>query len=655
MLLLFGVCLIPSVFSNLLVNPRFDDDLDMWRVSGTCNVDKSNFQSNPNSVHCTDDSVSSRTGLRQTVSGMETGVNYKVSVSLKMKNVKSSRVLLFLESLDSKDSYGIYSDTIPECVNGSCYDKFYTLSGITTTPFTQSTNVFGVLIHPNEGLGEIWIDDVLLEPTGRDIVLGFQVMSWRQEVFTDVFEVRVGLDVQNSVYQNGNFLNLQIAVVQDLTYTLKNTLTKFEMKNDAYNTYASFQVDPKDLEIGYYTLKLTCENTKYPNKEVKTTMFRKTPTQIHHNIHVDNNLITWMDNKKFFPLGLYFDQITDTDTSLFKDSPFNLIVSPGGMTADQISEFNKQTDGRGFVIRPFTKGVCCGCGQSDLDAAYLWLKDKINEFKDIKGFFGYYPIDEPKLDCYEEFLNATRTIRENDPDHVIYTAINLSKEISTLHNLVDVFGLDVYPVTNGGYIEDVFTVSNRGRRGVVNGKSMWNIPQIFDWTRYNGGTYPVPTEQQMRQMTYQFIVGGAMGIIYYDFTDLHKMDYKTPFETQWNSVKRIAKELKEEYSDIIYSEEKPSGVFGFENDGNNVGMRVWRYKHVEYALIVNNKNIKNSYSFNYSGVGHIEKMTGQGLIKQDGYTVDVELPELDVIWIRVADSVTGVAVFIALISLASLV
>lgn len=128
---------------------------------------------------------------------------------------------------------------------------------------------------------------------------------------------------------------------------------------------------------------------------------------------------------------------------------------------------------------------------------------------------------------------------------------------------------------------------------------MWDIPQIFDWQVYytNRTSEKPPTEDQLRQMTYQWISGGANGIIYYDFTEMHAINWKNPFNKEWEKVKKVAADLKEKYVPIILSNipVNPGYIIppcDHEGGKNYYGRRMFNNGY-DYILIVNVRTINN--------------------------------------------------------------
>ena len=123
---------------------------------------------------------------------------------------------------------------------------------------------------------------------------------------------------------------------------------------------------------------------------------------------------------------------------------------------------------------------------------------------------------------------------------------------------------------------------------MINNKAQWDIPQIFDWAIYNKREDErPPTEKQLKNMVYQWIGGGANGLIFYDYHEMKAMSHKNPFNIEWKKVLDVTNELKEKYVNIILSRTKinPNYIIPkFDGIGahNLFSRRQFRYQGHDY-------------------------------------------------------------------------
>ena len=115
---------------------------------------------------------------------------------------------------------------------------------------------------------------------------------------------------------------------------------------------------------------------------------------------------------------------------------------------------------------------------------------------------------------------------------------------------------------------------------------MWQIPQLFDWGYYRKADVEktrAPTFEEMRNMQWQYIAEGAMGLVAYAITPLIKMDWRDKFDVQWKKVCDISREM-ESHIPMFLSEEPSVKVRGAPL---GMSVRAWRWEGKDWILCVN--------------------------------------------------------------------
>ncbi len=82
----------------------------------------------------------------------------------------------------------------------------------------------------------------------------------------------------------------------------------------------------------------------------------------------------------------------------------------------------------------------------------------------------------------------------------------------------DILAVDPYPIP--GSVRMVTDWMRRAQNAVQGCKPIWMIPQLHNWSAYRkqeNGRAPTPAE--LRNMTYQSLVWGAKGVVYYPWDD----------------------------------------------------------------------------------------------------------------------------------------
>ena len=638
---------------NLIDNPSFETlNTQGWASSWTdenhkCSIVNDTAHTGTHSLHCT----GGGSGVYQLRWNVFFGVKYQLTAWIKTKNISNGSVLFCAESSNYKYGCYIYNDAIPECKTGTCTDQWYKLTCNSLMNFEKSGHyvVLGQL-RPNAATGEFWLDDLSMEMIENNVLLAVEVTTWRQEVFEDPVEVLVDLDVIDSVFFNGTYLVITVDIEDEETGDVKETLTEFIMETREDNRVAVFNWNPSKLEKNkFYVVRARTVNTLFNNRtESVFTTVKKLSEKRQYKFYVDKYLKAWDNGKKFFPLGLYVQEIKDSDLELFKDSPFNIIKLPGANRKSIDYVYNK-TDGKIRVMNNIV-GVPLYYNskltEEQKHNITVAITKNIESWKDSPGFFGYYIADEPGTSLIASLRQVTLTIRDLDPDHVTWPAINNRIQLRQYKEMFDVVGIDCYPVQHYDDLHAIWIMAIQSRSRMINNRAMWNIPQIFDWQVYtNDTTEAAPTEDQLRQMTYQWIVGGANGIIYYDFTEMHVMDWKNPFEKEWVKVKKVATELKEQYAPIILSSipTNPNYIipkFDTINGGNYFGRRLFRYNGYDYLLIVNVRKV-NNYKITFTKpetTTTLEMIMGKSEMSIVNNTVTIVLKSADTVWLKGYDT-----------------
>ena len=647
--------------ANVIDNPSFEDIgtngfAKSWSKQGNCTVTTTTARSGKYSIHC----EGGGSGIYVYKPLAIKGIKYKLKGYIKVKNISGGSILFCSES--SNYIYGCYSysSNIDACKGGTCVDQWYEIGCTSLMNFgNASSYVTLAQLRPSSSSGEFWIDDVSLEPVFTSVLLAVEVVTWRQEVFEDEVEVLVDLDIIDSVFENGMHLNITVEIIDEQSKEIKMILREYTFRNVEDNRVAVFKWDPSSLvKDKFYVVQARTVNALFDNKtETAYTTVKKLPSKRNYKFYVDKNLIAWDNGKKFFPLGLYVQNVNDADLELFRDSPFNLIKLPGASVSN-INKVYNLTNGQVRVINNIV-GVNTNIAELNDTIRQMIranITKNINAWKDLPGFFGYYIADEPGVSRINALREVTLTIRELDPDHVTWPAINNRLQLRKYKEMFDVVGIDCYPVQHYDDLHAIWVMARQSRERLINNRAMWNIPQIFDWTVYGYDNESPPTEKQLRQMTYQWIVGGAMGIIYYDFTEMHVMNEKNPFDKEWEKVKKVASELKEKYVDIILSDEPVSDEYvipKFDSIGgaNYFGRRLWKYKGDDYLLLVNVRNVKYNITFKKPNDTKLEMLMGESkmTIDKTSHVVKLEMPEADVVWLKGTKGLgTAAKVFIAI-------
>jgi len=286
-------------------------------------------------------------------------------------------------------------------------------------------------------------------------------------------------------------------------------------------------------------------------------------------VSINSDLVLVVNGRKVFPIGFTTGPPPGAKTPEGKNGMREL-ADVGGMFMRTGSKggrpWNQETIARetewmdaaaqnGMYCWPFLHELG-SIGPKD-DKREAMLREVINRFKNHPGLLVWKGADEPewgKLPV-EPLLRAYRIIKELDPHHplVIIQAPRGTVESLRPYNVAsDIIGEDIYPI---GYPPGGHSLLTNKTLGLVgdhtriimeaaDGKlPVWMVLQIA-WSGVvkPGKTLRMPTFPEERFMTYQAIINGARGVLFFGGNLTNAMspaDAKLGWNwTFWNRVLR---------------------------------------------------------------------------------------------------------------------
>jgi hypothetical protein len=159
----------------------------------------------------------------------------------------------------------------------------------------------------------------------------------------------------------------------------------------------------------------------------------------------------------------------------------------------------------------------------------LLLRQVIDRFRSHPGLLVWKNVDEPQWGGtpVQPMIRAYKLIRELDPDHPVgltQAPRGTIEQLKPYNNAADILLLDIYPI---GYPpgrhsllpnKEISMVGDYTKfiRQVAGEKPVWMVLQIaWSGVVQPGKTLRFPTFAQERFMTYQALINGARGLIYF--------------------------------------------------------------------------------------------------------------------------------------------
>jgi hypothetical protein len=549
-------------FKNLVRNPGFErvgaDGLPSgWRANrAVWQADRSVAHAGQVSFRYTN-ADAERYELASQDVPLKRGVVYEFSVWVKTKGIQGddSGATICIEFWGKDGEY--IGGSYPRGVKG---DHDWTLVRGVAQPVPEGTARCNVTVYVRKGMtGTAWFDDVVVRRAKLDLLdVVLCRPNYRGWIGPDGPK-EAELDVLLRTDQEGmrpQDTRLILSLAEAGGKTLKEkTLTP---RAKSFRTTLPF---PETLAVGNYLL--TCELKEAKSGETlatsRFTLKKQPPTfQPFSRIDEHNRLIR--DGKPFFPLGLYANTglLDDKHLKLIADSPFNCLMPYGVPKKEELDRAEKY----GVKIIASIKDLYAGTKYCP-----KWLEKEedekptiekiVKEFRHHPALLAWYLNDELPLLMIKRLVAHQQWVEELDPDHPTWVVLFQVGSVRRYIRSFDVIGTDPYPIP--GHPSRAAQWTRETVENVCASRPVWMVPQIFNWDNYRkDGTGRTPTFEEMRSMSWQCICEGAQGLIYYSLFDIMR-DKTTPFDVQWDRVKKIAAEIKQ-WIPVLVSVDKPRAV-----------------------------------------------------------------------------------------------
>ena len=251
----------------------------------------------------------------------------------------------------------------------------------------------------------------------------------------------------------------------------------------------------------------------------------------------------------------------------------------------------------------------------------------VNTYKDHPALFGYHVQDEPyqKGNSEEDLARAYKTIRDLDPNHVVYLDDSVEGGYSYLFRYADYVDIDYYggaDAESGKIFKQKMTAAYKASKGR---KPFGLMQQAF---RNNGY---LPTADELRNFAYQSFFAGATGLSYHslglDGTDGENSVYMD--SPEWDELCEKWAPFEQGFLFDAFVNDKYEALSAFTDDAADY--RTFKDGDVLYAVVYNRKKTESSEVIipfcDNNGVRHIarysaEKLAGSGAGEETKYGTD---------------------------------
>lgn len=307
-------------------------------------------------------------------------------------------------------------------------------------------------------------------------------------------------------------------------------------------------VPVRDLAPGSYDLELRL--TAGPERKVLQAthqQLQRLPDDFRVRCRIDEHCRLLVDEKPFFPLGMYFSGIDEADLKVYSASKFNCLMPYQPPTLKQMDLAQRYGLKVIYSIKDFYFGSahCPASIHSEAEEESL-VRARVREFRTHPALLAWYLNDELPLNYLPRLEAHQRWVAEEDPGHPTWSVLYQVRDVSAYVNTFDCIGSDPYPIgRKPASLAAEWTAETF--RQVAGSRPVWQVPQAFNWSNYGEGEVEyrharTPSYDEERSMAWQCICEGATGLVFYSWPDL-KRNPDAPFATHWEGLKRIAAEI----------------------------------------------------------------------------------------------------------------
>ena len=517
------------------------------------------------------------------------GVRYRFGAWIRTENLKGkgfcARVCLLWE-----DQYGRFIEGYYYTPHISGTTKGWRLcDGVSVhTP----ANAAWATLRPEvvgPATGKAWFDDAFCEPYGTEPVAGLYTSAYRDE--------QAQGEVTFAAALNADSPTRRLSGTQaQFAYTAADGTRRTVPAAGRDAEWARLTVPVTGLAMGAQEVAFTLLAADGKKLGHATRTFTRTAQTRPRRVTFDRLGRTIVEGRPFFPLGMYWSVAKpyhgyrlpriDTNSILtFARGPFNCVMPYESPSPEQMDLCHAHGIKVIYaLLGDFAAGGWDPTGKDSARRHSPAAKRHIAAYKDHPALLAWYLNDERGIGELENLTGRFRTVKELDADHPSWICLYQYDQVRDYMDTFDCLGTDPYPIGHQE-IDLCIKWAATARRRTMGLRPLWQVPQAFDWAAFHADhkTDRMPTADEMRNMTWQAIAGGANGLIYYSYTYLMKSP-TTPFEKAFADVCAAAQEVKDLFPVLLAGDTPPAFTVG---GAEGVAARTWREGGRLYVLAVN--------------------------------------------------------------------
>lgn len=364
--------------------------------------------------------------------------------------------------------------------------------------------------------------------------------------------------------------------------------------------FVTFVFDSDKLSAGQYTLRGTYTNSVNGKTFTSRGTFTKLTQIPKYRTYIDEHHRLIVDGKPFFPLGMYFRNVTLENLQPYLSTKFNCLM-PYIQPDDPAMYDYLQKNNLKLL---YTLQGYISTRSNNKEATNKLQKEglaRLDKWKHHPAILAWYINDELVEKYLNDAIQFYHACAKHDPSRPAMTVLCIPREMRAFSQATDIIGNDPYPIPESLPLK-AYDWTQQAKEASMGAKMLIQVPQVMCWGRYwynrhikspeESAACRRPTYQEMNAMSWMCIAGGANGLLYYSYFDLLERAQATdalpaiPFEEHFGECKQIADSIMA-HEQVLLSIEKPLKYTVADNDGGEVVFRTYGLDGVTWLLAVN--------------------------------------------------------------------
>jgi len=323
---------------------------------------------------------------------------------------------------------------------------------------------------------------------------------------------------------------------------------------NAQQVAAGAVIPAQELQAGEYHAKVVATRADGTRETMLEREMRYTPPE-KDLVDIRPDGVLLVEGEPMFPIMAY--HVRQKDLKLVREAGFNIAAA---FTTTYPPGWERESDGVGYMEKCGEAGILgVGLGggiRTNAEAAQATL----THYRGSRDLAMYYLDDEPHGPGRqpEDITRLYEQWAAWDPTHPMFLLHNRPAEFARYAPACDIFATDSYPVRREddpplrrvaiwtkAAVDAVF-----GRKAVWIALQCYTVKAVSEKGKGRDGVPRLPTEEELRCMSYLALAEGARGLLWYAFDDtyydngaIRGVNIAEEFPEFWETLKRVIAEI----------------------------------------------------------------------------------------------------------------